>query len=187
MSRIASLVTVLAVLAALFHSGPQQAWACTCRSGTGSEWAQRLLTHSDMLVVARVESVTGAAGKGSEVITARVRVDQQFRGNGDRTLDVRTSESDASCGYTALIDEEWHLLAIGEQQGEHWVDLCSSFPLQSNEIDLKTPFFATLAAAAPPVTIEDEPDARFALAYIVASIVALAAVVAVGSRTWTRR
>ena len=159
-------------MTALWHGGPQQAFACSCFGLSGDPArAQSLLDESEAVIIGEVLNVNRELVAGDDPdaaakdrhgrISTRIRVEQQFKGPGLPELEVRTAGDGAACGYDGFWQGGHHLLLLDERDGEYTAGLCGAF----NMADIDRPddytvgvraFIAELERMAPPISVPTE-------------------------------
>jgi hypothetical protein len=130
MARIgAVLLLLLALIAPL---APRPARACTCAPVEAAQVPSWLSNH-DAVVIAEVKTVHPHPNPGSR-FAVDVAVLTQFKGTGQRTLRVTTSNLGASCGYGGLGRVgTTHLLLLGRApDGSYATSMCSAWPYEAS-------------------------------------------------------
>jgi hypothetical protein len=189
-SRISTIVTVLAVLAALFHSGPQQAWACLCSHPAVSE-AGTVYADYDALAIVSVEQ--------REASSPILRVGRAFKGVTTDTITFGDQQVISSCDYTPTDVGSKHFVALmASSPGTFNVPhVCVSFPMDDVEgapsADYRTKFVAAIESEAidagtllVPSAHSSSGPATGAYLFVAASLMSLAGIVIAGRRVGVR-
>lgn len=179
-SIVVRLVAAVAIVAAVWHSGPQQAYACLCWRGTGDEGIQRLIEDRYPQVFdATIESIE--PNRGGEDIEAKVHA--VYRGNVARTISFRQMPS---CFDPVVRDVgRRYIIALSEFEGEMRVGACESVEYRANtratEYEARLARLYPARAPAPAAALPGDDDVPWPLwAAVAGGVVAAAGVVAYG-------
>ena len=174
---------VLALLAALFQAGPQQALACSCMAIQSDEsYVRDLVAQADAVIIGRVERMEKTVGR----LRALVSVEWRFKGPMRSTTYVESVGDESGCGYPDLATSPYHFMALHRNsEGTLRASYCSSFPVDNAkgmaDPGTRADFLATLARIAPPTRPGDGAGVSSAwiaagFAGTLAALVALAAI-----------
>jgi hypothetical protein len=136
MKRLSPILVFLAMIAALFHSGPQQALACSCEYGPHADetYARQYLDGSEIVVVGTVDRWEPSEPDTGYTTIAYISVERVYRGPAARDLVVHTHDS-VGCGYEeALREGGRHLLSLRSGEGGRLgASYCSSWRLPQTD------------------------------------------------------
>jgi hypothetical protein len=150
MSRrpLAALASVvLTVLGIVFVLPPQCASACQCTMLPDGMDAERALADSEAVFTGEVVKIDRPSPfkSGADLETDTFRISEVWKGPEQRTLEVHTVLSGASCGYPFKEGQEYLVYAYTGKQGLE-VDLCNGTqPLTEAQAD-----FEVLGAGKKP-------------------------------------
>lgn len=180
MSRRSPLLVVAVMIALFWHTGPQQAWACTCAHPPVDD-ARSVYDAYD--AVATVDVLEFDSGRGL------LRVDRAYKGISRNTATIEFDRGDriSSCDYDQFDATATHFVALmlRDDGGYLIPHRCTSFPLEEVEgappIDYRRDFVAAIEAeAAATGTLwlaSERHDSTAAYVFVGIGLVGLAALV----------
>ena len=203
-----SSFALVAVFAALFGAGPGRVMACSCAGIQPTEqFARDMVEYSDFLVVGEVVAHR-AVNERYGTTSATISIERSYGGIAPSAVEIITDDGGGGCGYGASLQQGGrHFMSLRENEdsGTYNASYCSSFSMAQADAPRDdyergyAAFLETLTGLAPPVVLPDvdgtmlayleiiEPDdnhapAALIVAYVAGSLVALGALMFVGSR-----
>lgn len=158
--RLISALTALVLAVAMLPLGAAPAAACSCRTPDGDPaYVRSMFDRADAIIVGKVLHVSEGSQNGARLF-ARLSVEQQYKGSGEREVIVRTSINEDGCGYPDVQDYGRHFMALTDIDGTYRANLCDSFPMPrfgSNPVGTEGKFLDELARIAAPISQRQLP------------------------------